>query len=39
MGLFAIDVMAGCGAHPLLVIAAPKETEDDRDVGMEMSDA
>ncbi len=27
MGLFAIDVMAGSGAHPLLVIAAPNEAE------------
>ena len=27
MGLFAIDVMAGSGAYPLLVIAAPNEAE------------
>lgn len=27
MGLFAIDVMSSSGAHPLLVIAAPNETE------------
>ena len=27
MGLFAIDAMAGTGAYPLLVIAAPNEAE------------